>query len=228
MIYADRAEAGRMLARELAPLAGSPNLLVLGLPRGGVPVAAEIARALGAPLDVWVVRKLGAPGHEELAVGAIASGGVVDLDHELLRRLGVGEKDLQRILAREQAELERRERAFRGGRPAPQIADRFLIVVDDGLATGATMRAALLSLKRLGPARVVVAAPVASREACREFAALADACVCPAQPEVFWAVGQWYDDFAQVTDDEVLECLERAERARRTPAAARSDSAPPP
>ncbi len=228
MIYADRTEAGRMLARELAPLAGSPNLLVLGLPRGGVPVAAEVARALGAPLEVWVVRKLGAPDQEELAVGAIASGGVVDLDHALLQRLGVDEAELQRVLARERAELERRERAYRGQRPALEIRDRLLIVVDDGLATGATMRAALRSLKRLGPARIVVAVPVASREACREIAALADACVCPAQPEVFWAVGQWYADFAQVTDAQVQACLERADRERRRPGAARSDPAPLP
>ena len=212
MIFRDRTEAGRRLARELARYANRADVVVLGLPRGGIPVAYEVARALEAPLDVFVVRKLGLPGQEELAVGAIASGGVRFVNEDLVKHLRVPAGVVDEIAAREERELARRERAYRGGRRPLSVSGRVAILVDDGLATGASMRAAAAALRRLGPARIVVAVPVGAAETCREFGALADDVVCTETPEPFWAVGNWYDDFSQTTDEEVRELLELARR----------------
>jgi predicted phosphoribosyltransferase len=216
--FPDRYEAGRRLAGRLAAYADRPDVLVLALPRGGVPVGYEVARALGAPLDVFVVRKLGVPGHEELAMGATASGGVCVLNADMVRALGIPSRAIEVVAARELQELRRRERAYRGDRPAPAVGGRTVILVDDGLATGSTMRAAVEAVRRLGPARVVVAAPVASPATCEEFRGVADECVCALTPEPFDAVGAWYDDFSQTTDEEVRELLART----AAPAAARA------
>src|SRR5438094_3251828 len=212
--FADRAEAGRVLAEKLKPLAGNPNVVVLALPRGGVPVAAELARALGAPLDVFVVRKLGVPGHEELAMGAIATGGVLVLDDRLVHGLGVSDDQIDRTIARELQELERREAAYRAGRGPPDLEGKTVILVDDGLATGATMQAAALAVRKYNPARVVVAVPVASAETCDEFRANVDEIVCALTPAPFHAVGLWYEDFSQTSDDEVQELLRQASDGR--------------
>ena len=212
MSFRDRTEAGRRLARELARYANRADVVVLGLPRGGIPVAYEVARALEAPLDVFVVRKLGLPGQEELAVGAIASGGVRVVNEKLLKHRRVPAGVLDKIAAREERELVRREGVYRGGRTPVPITGRIAILVDDGLATGASMRAAAAALRRLGPARIIVAVPVGAAETCAELAALADQVVCAETPEPFWAVGNWYDDFSQTTDEEVSELLERARR----------------
>jgi predicted phosphoribosyltransferase len=185
-------------------------VLVLALPRGGVPVAFEVARALGAPLDVFLVRKLGVPGHEELAMGAIATGGVRVVNEAVVRELGIGGEVIDAVAGRERAELERRERAYRGERPAPEVRGRAVILVDDGLATGSTMRAAALAVRRQEPERVVVAAPVAARATCAELLAEVDDVVCAATPEPFYGVGRWYEDFSQTTDEEVRELLARA------------------
>src|SRR5262245_29108103 len=186
MLFYDRREAGQRLAEKLARYAGWPDLLVLALPRGGVPVAFEVARALGAPLDVFLVRKLGVPGREELAMGAIASGGVRVLNDDVVRGLGIPDEVIDMVAAEELQELERRERAYRDGRPAPDVRGRTVILVDDGLATGSTMRAAVAALHQRGPARVVVAVPVGSPETCAEFAAVADETVCARTPEPFY------------------------------------------
>jgi putative phosphoribosyl transferase len=209
-LFKDRRHAGRMLADQLESAAAQPDLLVLGLPRGGVPVAAEVAERLGAPLDLWLVRKLGVPGHDELAMGAIASGGDPELDQELIRQLRIGADALASTLQRERAELLRQEQAYRRGQPPMDVRGRTVILVDDGMATGASMRAAVRALRCLGPARVVAAVPVASVESCRELGELADACVCVAQPQPFLAVGVWYEDFAPTSDAEVIACLERS------------------
>lgn len=207
--YADRAEAGRRLAPGVVRALGrdAPPPLVLGLPRGGVPVAAAVAEALGAPLDVLLVRKLGVPGRAELAFGAIASGGALVLNPGVLAATRLDEDAIARVLAAEERELARRERAYRGDRPPPQPRGRTAVVVDDGLATGATMRAAVLALRALDAARVVAAAPVGSDEACALLAAEADALVCPLVPEPFRAVGAWYHDFGEVGDDDVRRAL---------------------
>lgn len=210
MIFRDRADAGRVLARELRQYAGRTDVLVLGLPRGGVPVAFEVARELGAPLDVFVVRKLGAPGQEELAMGAIASGGVRVLNSEVVHLLGISANEIETITHREEQELDRRERLYRGERPAIDPRGRTVIPIDDGLATGSTMRAAAKALRRLGPEKIVVAVPVASRSTCEELGAEVDEVVCAAKPEPFYAVGQWYASFTQTTDEEVRDLLERA------------------
>ena len=215
--FHDRADAGRAVAADLAEYAGRDDVLVLGLPRGGVPVAYEVARALGAPLDVFIVRKLGVPGHEELAMGAIASGGVRVLNDTVVRQLQIPGAVVDAVAAREQEELERRERAYRGGRPAPDLRGRTVIVVDDGLATGATMRAAAQALRRMGPARVVVAVPVAAEQTCDEFRDEVDDVVCTVTPEPFFGVGMWYEDFAQTSDDEVHDLLARATHAAHAP-----------
>jgi predicted phosphoribosyltransferase len=209
-VFADRTDAGRALARALEAHRGGTDTLVLGLPRGGVPVACEIARALALPLDVLVVRKLGLPWQPELAMGAIASGGALVLNDEVVRHLGGRMHEFEAVRAREQAELERRERKYRGDRPPLDIRGRTGILVDDGLATGATMEAAVRALRALGAARVVVAVPVASPEARNRIAAVADEVVCLAAPMFFSAVGQWYADFGQTEDAEVQDLLARA------------------
>jgi putative phosphoribosyl transferase len=208
--FRDRAEAGRRLAGELRDYAGRPDVVVLALPRGGLPVAFEVARALGAPLDVFVVRKLGLPRHEELAMGAIASGGVRLLNENVVRQFRVGESAIERVTAAERAELERRERRYRGNRPFPDLAGKTVILVDDGLATGASMRAAVEALRLKGPAGIIVAVPVAAPETCDAFWDVADDIVCAVMPEPFYAVGLWYEDFSQTTDEEVHDLLERA------------------
>lgn len=205
--FRDRVDAGRVLARELGRYKGRPDLLVLGLPRGGVPVAFEVARELGAPLDVFVVRKLGMPGHEEYAIGAIASGGVRIVNEEAIRAFGITNAELDAVTAEELVELERREQRYRGGRPPPEIAGKTVILVDDGLATGSTMRAAVEALRQEGPARLVVAVPTAAPETCQEISRLVDDMVCAMTPEPFYAVGLWYDDFGQTTDEEVHDLL---------------------
>jgi predicted phosphoribosyltransferase len=212
--YRDRVEAGRALARELGPLAGRDDVVVLGLPRGGVPVAAEVARALGAPLDVFVVRKLGVPGQQELAMGAIASGGVRVMNEDVVRALGLSDGDVERVALEEGRELERRARAFRGGRAPHAVAGKVAVVVDDGLATGASMRAAVQALRILDPARIVVAVPVGSRETCEAFRAEADEVVCPLRPEALGAVGLWYENFDQTSDEEVHAALAEREPPR--------------
>ena len=209
--FKDRIEAGRLLAEKLGAYAGRPDVTVLALPRGGVPVAFEVARSIGAPLDVFTVRKLGVPGHEELAMGAIAPGGVRVLNTNLVWGLGLVEADVDRVAERELRELERRERAYRGERPALDVSGRTVILVDDGLATGASMRAAVGALREMRPAEIVVAAPVASRETCDEFREeFGTPCVCALTPFRFDGVGQWYEDFSQTTDEEVRDLLARA------------------
>ena len=209
--FINRSDAGRQLAALLAPhYAARGDVLVLGLPRGGVPVAFEIAMALDAPLDVFIVRKLGLPGHEEFGIGAIATGGVRVVDEAVLRAYGVDAETLDRITERERRELERRERLYRDDRPFPSIVDRVVILVDDGLATGSTMRAAVAALRAEGPRKIVVAVPVGAPETCSAMAELADDVVCLSTPEPFYAVGLWYDDFEQTEDEEVHALLERA------------------
>jgi predicted phosphoribosyltransferase len=206
--FANREDAGRTLATQLAGYRQRPDVIVLGLPRGGVPVAREVAVALQAPLDVFVVRKLGTPGHRELAMGAIASGGVRVLNDDVIRALQVPAHVIESVAAEEQQELLRRERLYRDDRPLTGPAERIVIVVDDGLATGSTMKAAVQALRSLKPRRVVVAVPVGPGDTCRELASLADEVVCAVIPESFAAVGEWYDDFEQTTDEEVKKALQ--------------------
>ena len=210
MLFRDRTDAGRQLAAKLAAYADRSDVLVLALPRGGVPVAFEVARVLHAPLNVFLVRKLGVPGQEELAMGAIATGGVRVLNDEVVRAAGITEDVIADVAAQEQDELWRRERLYRGDRPAPDVRGKTVILVDDGLATGSTMRAAVAALRQQRPARIVVAVPVGAPETCAEFQAEADEAVCARAPEPFYAVGLWYDDFSQTTDEEVHDLLERA------------------
>jgi predicted phosphoribosyltransferase len=207
--YRDRRHAGVELARQLADVKGQ-DVVVLALPRGGVPVAFEVARALDAPLDVFVVRKLGLPGHPEFAMGAIASGGVRVQNDEVIRLYRIPEQAVEAIAREERNELERRERVYRRRRPPLDVRGRTVVLIDDGLATGSTMRAAVEAVRALSPARIIVAVPVGSADTCREFAAIADDIVCARAPEHFAAVGQWYDDFRQTTDEEVGELLEGA------------------
>ena len=212
MYFRDRREAGRQLARHLAAYANRPDVLVLALPRGGVPVAYEVARALDAPLDVFLVRKLGLPGHEELAMGAVASGGVRVLNRDVVEALRISPEIIDAVANRELQELERREREYRGDRPFPDVRGKTVILVDDGLATGSTMRAAAETLRQQGPARLVVAVPAGSPQTCDEFRDEVDEIVCAITPEPFYAVGLWYDDFSQTTDDEVRELLAAAQQ----------------
>ena len=209
-MFKDRREAGRRLAEALGPLRGRTDLLVLGLPRGGIPVAFEVAMALHAPLDAFVVRKLGVPGHEELAMGAIATGGVRLLNRETIRQFSISPQAVRRVMKIEQGELERRERAYRGARPAPEIRGRIIVVVDDGLATGASMTAAVAALRQQQPAVIIAAAPVGALETCAALRAVADICVCVNTPEPFYGVGQWYADFGSTTDAEVRTLLDTA------------------
>ena len=210
MIFEDRTDAGRKLAARLTRYADRDDVLVLALPRGGVPVAYEVAQELGAPLDVFLVRKLGVPGHEELAMGAIASGGIRIVNEELVSYLGIPDEVIEDTAALEERELERRARAYRDDRPAPDVKDRIVILIDDGLATGATMRAAAASLRPQKPRRIVVAVPVSSAETCDEFRNEVDEVICVATPQFFQGVGLWYNDFSQTSDDEVRALLKRA------------------
>jgi len=211
-LFKDRRDAGRKLAQELLPYAGRSDVTVLALPRGGVPVAYEVARALNAPLDIFIVRKLGLPGHEELAIGAIASGGVRVLNHDIVQALKVPQTLIDTVTRQELQELERRERAYRGDRPPPDVRGRTVILVDDGLATGASMRAAVAALRAQNLARIVVAVPTAAPETCAAFESEVDEIVCAMTPEPFYGVGRWYEDFSQTTDEEVRALLEEAAR----------------
>jgi erythromycin esterase-like protein/predicted phosphoribosyltransferase len=219
--FRDRREAGRLLAAKLAAYANRPDVIVLALPRGGVPVAYEVSRALGATLDVFVVRKLGVPGYEELAMGAVATGGARVLNEQIVRDLHIPDYVIDRVEAEQREELARRERAYRGGRPLLDVHGRTVILVDDGLATGATMRAAVKALRQREPARIIVAVPTASPETCEELRAEVDEVVCAITPEPFHAVGYWYEDFTQTTDREVRELLARARHSEEVPPTAR-------
>ena len=210
--FKDRRDAGRKLAQKLSVNAGKPDILVLALPRGGVPVAYEVALALSAPLDVFIVRKLGLPGREELAMGAVASGGVRVLNGDIVRMLSIPEEVINIVVKRELRELKRREELYRGNRPTPEVRERTILLIDDGLATGASMRAAIAGLRAQDPARIVVAVPAAAPEACEAFQAEVDEIVCAITPEPFYGVGRWYEDFSQVTDEEVRMLLEEANR----------------
>jgi predicted phosphoribosyltransferase len=210
--FRDRSEAGRLLATRLAAYANRPDVLVLALPRGGVPVAYEVAKALGVPLDVFLVRKLGVPGHEELAMGAIATGGVRVLNEQVVRAVGIPDQIIEAVAAKEQQELARRERLYRDDRPPPDVRGRTVILVDDGLATGATMHAAVKALRRQHAGRVVVAVPIAAPETCEALSGEVDDIVCAVMPEPFHAVGLWYEDFSQTTDEEVRDLLVRNPR----------------
>ena len=221
MIYRNRTEAGRHLASRLVDYADRPDVLVLALPRGGVPVAFEVASALNAPLDIFLVRKLGVPGHEELAMGAIATGDVRVLNEEVMRYLKIPGEVIDAVAAGERRELERREKVYRGGRPAPEVRGKTVILVDDGLATGSTMRAAAAALRKQAPARIVVGVPVAAPATCDEFRTEVDDIVCAVMPEPFHGVGRWYEDFSQTTDDEVRELLGRGTHAESASAAPR-------
>jgi predicted phosphoribosyltransferase len=219
--FEDRRDAGRRLAAKLVKYVGEPDLLVLALPRGGVPVAYEVAQLLAAPLDVFLVRKLGVPGHEELAMGAIASGGIRVLNDDVVRALQLNEDVIGAVAAREWCTLRERELTYRGERSRPKVQGCTVILVDDGLATGASMRAAVEALNEEDPKRLVVAVPVAPPEACEAIRAEVDEIVCALTPVVFYGVGRWYEDFLQTTDDEVRELLgrtaRRAQRESRSP-----------
>jgi len=215
--FRDRAEAGRKLAEKLVAYAGRPDVLVLALPRGGVPVGYEVARVLEAPLDVFVVRKLGVPGHEELAMGAVASGGAWVLNDDVVGALSIPDRVIRAVAARELQELARRERLYRDDRPPPDVRGRTVILVDDGLATGSTMRAAVAALRRLEPARLIVAVPTAAPSTCAEFSDEVDECICCIMPDPFYAVGVWYEDFSQTTDEQVRDLLERADVGTMAP-----------
>ncbi len=211
-LFRDRTHAGRILAERLIPAIGNANVLVLALPRGGVPVGFEIAQKFHSDLDVFLVRKLGVPGQEELAMGAVASGGLRVLNDSIIRQLRISRAAIDRVTEREKKEIARRERLYREDRQPLDAAKRTIVLVDDGLATGASMLAATRALRARGPERVIVAVPVASREACEEFREHADQIVCAATPDPFYAVGAWYEDFSQTSDEEVRELLERAAR----------------
>jgi putative phosphoribosyl transferase len=214
--FHDRTDAGQQLAAQLTAYANRPDVLVLALPRGGVPVAYEVAQALNAPLDIFLVRKLGLPGQEELAMGAIATGGVRVLNSEVVDTLRIPDDVIDYVAAQEQRELERRERLYRGDRPPPDVRGKTVILVDDGLATGATMYAAAAALREQGPERIIVGVPTAAPETCDAFRGAVDEIVCAITPDPFYAVGLWYEDFSQTSDDEVRDLLSRAH-----PAAAR-------
>jgi putative phosphoribosyl transferase len=208
--FLNRTDAGRLLSEKLEKYAGRGGVIVLGLPRGGVPVAYEVAKRLRAPLDVFIVRKLGVPGFEELAAGAIASGGVRVLNEDVVRAIPYASEAIEAVTARETAELQRREQTYRDGRAAPELRDKIAIVVDDGLATGATMRAAVKALQQRGAGKIVVAVPVGPPDTCHEISKEADETICLSTPPFFQAVGQYYDDFSQTSDDDVRELLTRA------------------
>jgi len=213
--FPNRLEAGRQLAQKLEKYAGRDDVIVLGLPRGGVPVANEVAKHLGAPLDVFIVRKLGVPGFEELAAGAIASGGVRVLNEDVMRAIPHADQAIETVTARETAELQRREQLYREDRAPQELRDRIAILVDDGLATGATMRAAVKALRQREVAKIVVAVPVGPPDTCHEIEEQADETICLSTPEFFQAVGQYYDDFSQTTDEDVRELLGRAAQEQK-------------
>lgn len=215
MLFLDRVEAGRRLAAQLSEFAHRPDVIVQALPRGGVPVGYEVARALNAPLDVFVVRKLGVPWQPELAMGAIASGGTRVMNADVVRGLGIPHEEVDRVAAQEQKELEARERTYRGDRPPLDVKGKTVILVDDGLATGSSMRAAALALRERNPDRVVIAVPVAAPQTCTELRGEGHEVVCAATPEPFMAVGQWYREFSQTTDEEVRDLLARAAREHK-------------
>jgi putative phosphoribosyl transferase len=212
--FRDRHEAGRLLAERLRAYRDHAGVLVLALPRGGVPVAFEVSQSLCAPLDVFIVRKFGVPGQEELAFGAIAAGGVRVLNTLLIRELRMSPELVNAVAAQEQKELERRERAYRGDRPAPEVRGKTVILIDDGLATGASMLAAIRALRQKEPAEMVAAVPVAAAETCSELQSEVDRMVCVVTPEPFYSVGRWYQNFSETTDGEVRDLLQRAERQR--------------
>jgi putative phosphoribosyl transferase len=213
--FRDRVHAGQYLAERLPQYAKIPHAVVLGLPRGGVVVAAEVARRLELPLDIFLVRKLGVPGYEELAMGAIASGGVRVMNEDVLRQTSISESAIEAVTRREERELVRREEAYRGNRSRLDMKDLTVILVDDGLATGATMRAAVTALRRQGPRRIVVAVPTAAPDTCDDFRAEVDEILCAMTPTPFYAVGAWYEDFAQTTDEEVQQLLKTAKRVEK-------------
>jgi predicted phosphoribosyltransferase len=213
--FSDRREAGRVLARALQKYASRDDVVVLALPRGGVPVAFEVAEALGAPLDVFLVRKLGTPGQRELAMGAIASGGIRVLNDEVVRWLGITPEQIDLVASEEQRELDRRQQAYLEGRPPVPLEARIVILVDDGLATGSTMKAAVQAVRQRHPQRVIVAVPVGARDTCNEMAALADEVVCARMPDPFSAVGLWYRNFDQTTDEEVMDLIHEHASARK-------------
>lgn len=225
--FRNRPEAGRLLATKLTAYVNRPDVLVLALPRGGVPVAYEVARALGAPLDIFLVRKLGIPGYEELAMGAIATGGVRVLNDQVVGDLRIPDYVVDEVAASEQRELMRRARLYRGDRPAPDVRGRTVILVDDGLATGATMMAAVKALRQQQPARIIVAVPTASPEICQQLKAEVDDVICAITPEPFHAVGLWYEDFSQTTDEEVRDLLARSAAASRTADSVRTGATAP-
>jgi putative phosphoribosyl transferase len=214
--FADRRDAGRVLASHLAAYADRDDVIVLALPRGGVPVAYEVASALAVPMDVFLVRKLGTPGHRELAMGAIASGGVRVLNQDVVQWYGISDAAIEQVAREEQDELQRREREYRDNRPTPALANRTVILIDDGLATGSTMRAAAQAVRAQGPSRVVIAVPVGARHTCEELSVVADEVICASMPEPFSAVGQWYLNFEQTDDAEVRELLRKSSRHQST------------
>jgi len=208
--FRDRYDAGRQLGAQLGQYADRPDVLVLGLPRGGVPVAFEVGQAIHAPLDVFIVRKLGVPGHEELAMGAIASGGTVVLNEEVVTEARIPQRVIDAVIAREEQELMRRDRLYRDDRPPPEVRGKTVLLVDDGLATGSTMRAAVAALRQQGPAAIVVAVPVAAPSTCEAFRQEVAETICAVTAEPFYAVGLWYQDFAPTSDEEVRSLLRRA------------------
>lgn len=210
MQYRDRQHAGQVLAESLKNYNGRKDTIVLGLPRGGVPVAYEIAMKLGLVLDVFMVRKLGVPGHEELAMGALASGGTLVFNDEIIHYFQITKSSMDRVIQSEQEELTRREHLYRGDRPFPHLAGKTIILVDDGIATGSTMKAAIMALQQKQPAELIVAVPVAARSTCDDMTALVKTLICPSQPVDFHAVGLWYENFAQISDAEVIELLEQS------------------
>jgi putative phosphoribosyl transferase len=214
--FKNRIEAGRLLAEELKSYANRTDVLILALPRGGLPVAFEVAQALSAPLDLMLVRKLGVPGQEELAMGAIATGGIKVLSQELVKSLDISDAALEAVISKEKRELERREHTYRGDRPVPEVGNRCVILIDDGLATGATMKAAVLALRQQQPAQIIIGVPVAPPDTVEELRKEADEIICLATPEPFYAIGTWYVDFSQTSDEEVRTLLARAWRQVET------------
>jgi predicted phosphoribosyltransferase len=215
MIYSDRREAGEVLASKLMKYKDRPDVIILALPRGGVPVAYEVAKALNAPLDIFLVRKLGVPGHEELAMGAIATGGVRVLNDDVVDYLNIPDSVIDEITEEELEELRRRERVYRGDRSEPDVREKTVILVDDGLATGSTIRAGAQALRQQGPNKIVVAVPVSAPQTCDEYRIGVDEIVCAVTPEPFLGVGRWYDDFSQTTDEEVHDLLQKSRLAEK-------------